>query len=547
LVDDEGNTYLGVIRDIRQRKATEEAREAARLEAVRLAHAKTEFLANMSHEIRTPLNAIIGLANMNNRDLQCNSLHENNTRIQEAGLHLLNIVNDILDFSKIEAGKLTLDLQPFKLRSLIDDALKMVELRAREKQLTLQIDYPDDLPEWVLGDPLRLQQILVNLLSNAIKFTLQGYVRLTVSRQQDQTIICVTDTGIGMTTEQMTRLFTAFEQADNSTTRQFGGSGLGLAISRNLARLMKGDILVESSLDHGSTFTLSLPLVQTTAGVEQQIIDQSRGKRLRDIKILAAEDVSLNRLVLEDLLTHEGAHVTFAENGQQALDIIGFETPAKFQIVLMDIQMPIMDGYQATRQLMNRFPDLPVIGLTAHAMPEERQRCLDAGMRERITKPINASELVSAILKQLNPPIEINHEPENPPVALQVDTYPSLQSELSKHNNPSLIDWTALQLRFDGRQGFINKLIDNALDGTQQATANKLRTAINGLDMDNIKLLAHSLKGLASVFEAQTLLELAQQTEQAAKNQSEQAYTLGEQLANTLDSLIEELTLYRQS
>jgi CheY-like chemotaxis protein len=213
----------------------------------------------------------------------------------------------------------------------------------------------------------------------------------------------------------------------------------------------------------------------------------------------------------------------------------------------MDIQMPIMDGYQATRQLMNRFPDLPVIGLTAHAMPEERQRCLDAGMRERITKPINASELVSAILKQLNPPIEINHEPENPPVALQVDTYPSLQSELSKHNNPSLIDWTALQLRFDGRQGFINKLIDNALDGTQQATVNKLRTAINGLDMDNIKLLAHSLKGLASVFEAQTLLELAQQTEQAAKNQSEQAYTLGEQLANTLDSLIEELTLYRQS
>jgi PAS domain S-box-containing protein len=547
LVDDEGNTYLGVIRDIRQRKATEEAREAARLEAVRLAHAKTEFLANMSHEIRTPLNAIIGLANMNNRDLQCNSLHENNTRIQEAGLHLLNIVNDILDFSKIEAGKLTLDLQPFKLRSLIDDALKMVELRAREKQLTLQIDYPDDLPEWVLGDPLRLQQILVNLLSNAIKFTLQGYVRLTVSRQQDQTIICVTDTGIGMTTEQMTRLFTAFEQADNSTTRQFGGSGLGLAISRNLARLMKGDILVESSLDHGSTFTLSLPLVQTTAGVEQQIIDQSRGKRLRDIKILAAEDVSLNRLVLEDLLTHEGAHVTFAENGQQALDIIGFETPAKFQIVLMDIQMPIMDGYQATRQLMNRFPDLPVIGLTAHAMPEERQRCLDAGMRERITKPINASELVSAILKQLNPPLEINHEPENPPVALQVDTYPSLQSDLSKHNNPSLIDWTTLQLRFDGRQCFINKLIDNALDGTQQATVNKLRTAINGLDMDNIKLLAHSLKGLASVFEAQTLLELAQQTEQAAKNQSEQAYTLGEKLANTLDSLIEELTVYRQS
>jgi CheY-like chemotaxis protein len=266
-----------------------------------------------------------------------------------------------------------------------------------------------------------------------------------------------------------------------------------------------------------------------------------------DIKILAAEDVALNRLVLEDLLTHEGAHVTFAENGQQALDIIGFEAPVKFQIVLMDIQMPIMDGYQATRQLINRFPDLPVIGLTAHAMPEERQRCLDAGMRERITKPINTSELVSAILEQLNPPNEINHEPENHPVALQVDTYPSLQLDLSKHDNPSLIDWTALQLRFDGRQAFINKLIDNALDGTQQTTVNKLRTAINGLDMDNIKLLAHSLKGLASVFEAQTLLELAQQTEQAAKNQSELAYTLVEQLANTLASLIEELTVYRQS
>ena len=546
LVDDEGNTYLGVIRDIRQRKATEEAREAARLEAVRLVHAKSEFLANMSHEIRTPLNAIIGLANMNHRDLQCTNLHENNTRIQEAGVHLLNIVNDILDFSKIEAGKLTLDLQPFKLRSLIDDVLNMVELRAREKQLTLQIDYPDDLPEWVFGDPLRIQQILVNLLSNAIKFTLQGSVRLVVSRQQDQTIISVLDTGIGITPEQIARLFTAFEQADNSTTRQFGGSGLGLAISRNLAQLMKGDILVESTLGQGSTFTLSLPLPQTTAAIEQQIIDQSGDKRLRNINILAAEDVSLNRLVLEDLLTHEGAHVTFAENGQQALDILGFEAPPKFQIVLMDIQMPIMDGYQTTHQLIGRFPDLPVIGLTAHAMPEEQQRCLEAGMRERITKPINATELVNAILKQLSPPIKLDHEPVKMPVAVPMDSQPSADAFLYEQNSQSLIDWSALQLRFDGRQAFINKLIDNALDGNQQATVDKLRTAINGLDMDDIKFLAHSLKGLASIFEANTLLDLAQQTEQAAKTQSELAYSLGEQLANTLQSLLEELRLYRR-
>ncbi len=543
LMDDNGSTFIGVMRDISHRKAVEQAHESARLEAERLAHAKSEFLANMSHEIRTPLNAVIGLAKMTVRENRGRPSQQHCERILDAGTHLLNLVNDILDFSKIEAGKMTLDIHPFQLGKLIDDAMSLIELRAREKQLNLEVEREADLPDWVSGDPLRLRQIIVNLLSNAVKFTEKGYVRVTVTRKQEQIRISVTDSGIGLSQEQVTRLFTAFEQADTSTTRKFGGSGLGLAISRNLASMMGGDILVNSALGVGSQFTLLVTLPPCEAGVDQQLLgSEYDGPRLQGLRVLAAEDVALNRLVLDDLLIQEGAQVTFAENGRQALDILRDIGPEEFDVILMDIQMPVMDGYQAAREIAKLAPRLPIIGLTAHAMPEERIRCMDAGMRERITKPIDVNALVAAIRQNVPDLLALADQSQ----ALMDDDVKQAESAIIEQQG-GVIDWPSFLQRYEGRQAFIDKLVLNALDGVQRQNIIKLRQAADETDGDIIKFVAHSLKGLAGVFQAQSLLELAQQTEVAAKNQQQDQVVLARQLADTLQTLLTELENYHSA
>lgn len=547
LVDDYGSTFIGVIREISDRKAIEQAQEAARLEAEQHAQAKSEFLANMSHEIRTPLNAIIGLAKMNMRDNKAGGL-ENNVRIHEAGLHLLSVVNDILDFSKIEAGKMTIDPHPFQLAGIVDDAVSLVDLRAKEKNLRLIVEKAGDLPEWVIGDSLRLRQILVNLLSNAIKFTEHGEIRLDIRMQENRIDIAVTDTGIGMSPEQQSRLFAAFEQVDSSTTRKFGGTGLGLAISRNLARIMGGDISVSGALGVGSRFLLSLPLPATSPGFIPPAIPANLGPRLSGLRVLAAEDVAVNRLVLEDMLIHEGAHAIFADNGQQALDLLEEHGCSEFDVVLMDIQMPVMDGYHATRLMREIAPDLPVIGLTAHAMAEERRRCLDAGMREHITKPIEADALVTAVLRQISRklPEQVESSADQSAVTAGDSEFPTAAAEPPDlTGGQGLIDWPALLQRFEGRRDFIDKLIANALDGVQQANVQKLRDAADLRDHADIKFIAHSLKGMAGVFESQALLELARQAELAAKNQEAQAALLAMQLAEALADFLAELKQYQ--
>ncbi|MGK2941716.1 MAG: PAS domain-containing protein, partial [Immundisolibacter sp.] len=377
--------------------------EAARDEAQRLTRVKSEFLANMSHEIRTPMNAVLGLARIGARDSAGRDSHATFARIGTAGGHLLDVINDILDYSKIEAGRLALETEPFALVGAVDHLNSLIRERAEAKGLTLSIELAPDLPQWVAGDALRLRQILVNLLGNAVKFTVAGEVCLKVSRHGGWLNFAVTDTGIGMIPEQIARLFQPFEQADNSTTRRFGGTGLGLAISRSLAEQMGGEITVESAPGVGSSFTLSLPLPEAEADsarrasrCEPAALAQ---RRLAGQRLLAAEDVEVNRLVLNDLLTHEGAQVVFAEDGQQALDRLQEAGVDSFDAVLMDVQMPVMDGYEATAQLHRLAPWLPVIGLTAHVMAEARERCLEAGMVEHVAKPIDVDELVSVILR----------------------------------------------------------------------------------------------------------------------------------------------------
>ncbi len=486
---------------------------AAQLEAERLSQVKSEFLANMSHEIRTPMNAVLGMARIGQRDSVSDKTRETFGHILDAGQHLLKIINDILDFSKITAGKMTLETRPFDLAATLRHAIGLTRERADAKGLTLSLDLAGDLPTWVAGDVLRLEQILLNLLSNAIKFTESGEVSLDVRRVGDHTLFRVSDSGIGMTPDQISRLFGAFEQADASTTRQFGGSGLGLAISRNLARLMGGDIGVESETGTGSHFVLCLPLPASSASLES-IAPAKSGPRLAGMRVLAADDVNLNRLVLEDFLEHEGAFVVFAENGQQLLDLLNEHGAEAFDVVLMDVQMPVMDGLEATRRLCEIAPGLPVIGLTAHALAEAREKSLSAGMVDQVSKPIEPDTLVAAILHQVRHPTTAAREPPMESVLPQ--------PARSANEESGLIDWAVLNARFPGRTAFIRSLLETVLEG-HAATPEKLRCAVRAGDFEALAFLGHSLKGLSGNLAAPGLHAQAREVDERARLATENA------------------------
>jgi len=371
--------------------------------------AKSQFLANISHEIRTPLNAVLGFAQVGRRSSQEPDTRNRFSHILASGQHLLSIINEILDLSKLDAGKLYVNSIPFALIANVDEALDLVRESARAKGLDLAVEYDPELPDWVMGDSLRLRQILANLLDNAVKFTREGAVRLVVRPVNGQISFSVIDTGIGIDNAQISRLFNAFEQADGTTTRRFGGVGLGLAISLHLAELMGGTITAEGAPGKGSTFTLYLPLTKTRQR-EPYSGKKSRpaGTRLAGLSVLVVEDDELNRMVLREMLECEGATLVLAESGQQALNYLETDDSIPFDIVIMDVQMPEMDGYIATRCIHAIAPDLPVIGLTAHAMEEERERCLAAGMAAHVTKPVDVNALVDVLLQQL--PTSDKHE-----------------------------------------------------------------------------------------------------------------------------------------
>ena len=387
--------------------------EAARHEAERLSRIKSEFLANMSHEIRTPLNGVLGLAQIGARD------HDGHARevfeqINASGRLLLGVINDILDFSKIEAGKLRIELQPLRLKDLLERSVATVRERADEKGLALRIDLDASLPATCISDALRLEQVLLNLLSNAVKFTPRGEVCLSACAQEGRLMLAVTDTGIGMSASQVERLFHPFEQADGSTTRRFGGTGLGLTISRRLVEMLGGDIRTHSEPGVGTRFEIWLPLVTelptsaaarasgasdaaqawpTPSGMPESVT----ARRLSGLRVLAAEDNAVNQLVLTELLAIEGAQVAMCDSGADALVRLQTQGRGAFDVVLMDIQMPGMDGYEATRQIRAFAPDLPVIGQTAHAMAEEHHKCRDAGMVDLVVKPIELEALVATV------------------------------------------------------------------------------------------------------------------------------------------------------
>ena len=398
------------VRNITDRHSLEADRERARLRAVELANAKSEFLANMSHEIRTPLNGLLGLAQIGQRDTADERTAQTFAAIVNSGRLLLGIVNDVLDFSKIEVGKLRVEQRPIAPRALAEEAVALLRDRAVEKHITLDLAFDAGLPERCLGDALRTQQVLVNLLSNAVKFTESGGVQVWVGLEPGadggalQMVWRVADSGIGIAPEHLKHLFDAFQQADTSTTRRFGGTGLGLAISRRLAELMGGVVQVRSEIGAGSVFELRLPFVAAPDAAPEHAPASGWGdqpRRLTGVRVLVAEDNEVNQIVLERALEIEGALATIVGDGRQAVNRVLADGREAYDIVLMDIQMPEMDGYEATRRILELAPDLPVIGQTAHAMLDERRECLAAGMVDHIAKPIDFKRLVDMIVRHL--------------------------------------------------------------------------------------------------------------------------------------------------
>ncbi len=391
--------------DVSEQRAAAQARERALLAAENLARIRSEFLANMSHEIRTPLNGVLGFAQIGHRYYQDSEKARNAfEKILSSGKILLGVINEILDFSKIEEGKLTIERTEVTLRQVIGQAVDLVRDRARAKHLDLRVDLADDLPLACVGDPLRIGQVLLNLLANAVKFTEAGSVVLSASRQGERLVFKVADTGIGMTPAQLDQLFNPFQQADGSTTRRFGGTGLGLAISKRILDLMAGDIRVESRPGAGSLFEVTLPYVRPDSvsghAVPPAIASATPAQKpLAGIAILVAEDDAINRSVIEENLVEDGAEVTMVVNGREAVERVRMDGGAAYDVVLMDIQMPQMDGYEATRRILELAPGLPIIGQTAHAFGGELERCFAVGMVGHVAKPIDPEALVRVVLQ----------------------------------------------------------------------------------------------------------------------------------------------------
>jgi PAS domain S-box-containing protein len=370
--------------------------EKAKEEAEAANNAKSEFLANMSHEIRTPLSGVLGLLELTLEHAMPAEIHENLELIRYSAQSLNTIINDILDFSAIEARRLTIAPVEFSLRDEITRTSRMFENQARIKGLSFATDIKD-VPESIIADQSRLRQILINLLSNAFKFTLKGGVVLTVRQTEpDFLVFSVADSGIGIPKDKIERLFQSFTQLDDAMNKRFGGAGLGLAISKRIAELMGGTIEAESEEGVGSVFTLSIP-VEIPKGARTDHKAELALFRERPLRILLAEDNPVNQLVIKAHLSKRGHAVQAVADGQQALEEL---KRANYDVVLMDIQMPEMDGVEATQRIRsggNGRQDIPIIALTAYAMKEDRKKFLNNGMNGYVTKPVDFGELAKTI------------------------------------------------------------------------------------------------------------------------------------------------------